>query len=156
MGCKNLQRGFARVYDRHFLRSLREKARRKLEQHPGLFDGARLEAANTIEDFDDAVTGPVHGFAGSHDYYQRSSSISFLSRIRVPTLLLSAEDDPFLPASVLDRVREIAKSNPSLQLQFTPAGGHVGFVAGRMPFRPHYWAEERLMAFFDSRLESSP
>lgn len=156
MGCKNLQRGFARVYDRHFLRSLREKARRKLEQHPGLFDGARLEAANTIEDFDDAVTGPVHGFAGSHDYYQRSSSISFLSRIRVPTLLLSSEDDPFLPASVLDRVREIAKSNPSLQLQFTPAGGHVGFVAGRMPFRPHYWAEERLMGFFDSRLESSP
>jgi len=156
MGCKNLQRGFARVYDRHFLKSLREKARRKLEQHPGLFDGARLEAARTIEDFDDAVTGPVHGFDGSHDYYRRSSSISFLGRIRVPTLLLSAEDDPFLPGSVLDRVQEIAKSNPSLQLQFTPAGGHVGFIAGRVPFRPRYWAEERLMAFFDSRLESSP
>jgi uncharacterized protein len=156
MGCKNLQRGFARVYDRHFLKSLREKARRKLEQHPGLFDSARLEAARTIEDFDDAVTGPVHGFDGSHDYYRRSSSISFLGRLRVPTLLLSAEDDPFLPSSVLDRVREIAKSNPSLHLQFTLAGGHVGFVTGRVPFRPRYWAEERLMAFFDSKLEPSP
>ena len=151
MGCQNLQRGFARVYDRHFLRSLREKARRKLEQHPRLFDAAKLEAAKTIEDFDDAVTGPVHGFDGSHDYYRRSSSISFLGRIRVPTLLLSAEDDPFLPGSVLDRVREIAKSNPSLHLQFTRSGGHVGFVAGRVPFRPNYWAEERLMAFLDSR-----
>lgn len=156
MGCKNLQRGFARIYDRHFLKSLREKARRKLKQHPALFDAARLEAARTIEDFDDAVTGPVHGFDGSHDYYSRSSSISFLGRVRVPTLLLSAEDDPFLPNSVLDRVREIAKSNRSLHLHFTPEGGHVGFVAGRVPFRPNYWAEERLMSFFDSRLESSP
>lgn len=152
MGCKNLQRGFARAYDRHFVRSLREKARLKLAQHPGLFDRARLEAARTIEDFDDSVTAPIHGFTGSHDYYQRSSSISFLAGIRIPTLLVSAVDDPFLPGSVLDRVREIAKSNPSLQLLFTPAGGHVGFVAGRVPFRPRYWAEERLMAFFDSEL----
>jgi predicted alpha/beta-fold hydrolase len=152
LGCKNLQQGFARLYDRHFLKSLRDKARRKLEQHPGLFDAARLEAATTIEGFDDAVTGPVHGFDGSHDYYRRSSSISFIGRIQVPTLLLSAEDDPFLPGFVLDRVQEIAKSNPSLHLQFTPTGGHVGFVTGRTPFRPVYWAEERLMTFLDSQL----
>src|SRR5207244_3920211 len=126
--------------------------RRKLDQYPGLFDSEKLEKARTIEDFDDAVTGPIHGFAGSHDYYERSSSISFLSEIRVPTLLLSAEDDPFLPSSVLTRAREIARANPSLVVHFTPAGGHVGFVSGRTPFRPRYWAEERLMAFFDSQL----
>ena len=154
MGCKKLQQGFARVYDRHFLKSLRRKARRKLAQHPRLFDAAKLEAARTIEDFDDAVTGPIHGFAGSHDYYQRSSSIAWVSKIKIPTLLLSAEDDPFLPSSVLDRVREIARANPYLQLQFTSSGGHVGFVAGEVPFRPSYWAEERLMAFFDSTFPS--
>src|SRR4051812_8253478 len=71
-GARNLQQGFARVYDRHFLRSLKKKARRKLEQFPGLFDDHRLARARSIEAFDDAVTGPVHGFAGSRDYYERS------------------------------------------------------------------------------------
>jgi len=150
LSCRNLQSGFARVYDRHFLRRLREKARRKLQQHPHLFDGAKLVAARTVEDFDDAVTAPIHGFAGSHDYYQRSSSILWLSKIRVPTLLLSAEDDPFLPRSVLSRVGEIARANPNLQVHFTRSGGHVGFVSGLVPLRPLYWAEERLMSFLDS------
>jgi uncharacterized protein len=149
-GCRALQRGLARVYDRHFLKSLRRKALLKLEQHPDLFDRTRLEAAKTIEDFDDSVTAPVHGFAGSHDYYTRSSSISFLSRIGVPTLLVSSEDDPFLPAAVLDRVREIARTNESLHVQFTKAGGHVGFIYGATPARARHWAEERLMDFFDS------
>ena len=149
-GARILQRGFARIYDRHFLRSLRAKALRKLDQFPGLFDRERLARAESIEDFDDAVTGPVHGFAGSHDYYQRSSSIHFIERIRVPTLLLSSADDPFLPPAVLDRVRQIAPNNPNLRLVFTEAGGHVGFVSGRIPFRPRFWAEDRVMSFFDS------
>jgi uncharacterized protein len=155
-GCRVLQRGFARVYDRHFLRSLRAKAFRKLGQHPGLFDAARLARARTIEDFDDCVTAVVHGFDGSHDYYVRSSSISRIADIRVPTLLISAADDPFLPSAVLDRVREVARTNPRLHLHFTSAGGHVGFVAGATPFRPVYWAEERLMSFLDSIELSNP
>ena len=149
-GCRILQRGFARVYDRHFLRSLRDKAWRKLSQHPGLFDADKLSRALTLEDFDDAVTGPVHGFSGSHDYYVKSSSIAWIDKIRVPTLLLSAEDDPFLPRRVLDQVRAIAGENRNLHLRFTRFGGHVGFLSGSIPFRPVYWAEERLMAFFDS------
>ena len=155
-GSKNLQHGFARFYDRHFLRSLREKAERKLVQHPNLFEAGRLANARTIEDFDDAVTAPVHGFTGSHDYYQRSSSISWIDKIRVPTLLLSAEDDPFLPRAVLGRVREVARVNPNIRAHFSRSGGHVGFVSGRIPFRPVYWAEERLMAFFDSVGSESP
>lgn len=150
-GCRHLQRGFARVYDRHFLRSLRRKALQKLEQHPGLFDKMRLLRARTIEDFDDAVTGPVHGFDGSHDYYARSSSIHFLRDIAVPTLLLSAEDDPFLPKEVLRRAGAIAAGNPQLTVQFSPHGGHVGFLSGAIPFRPMHWAEDRLMEFFHAR-----
>ena len=148
-GCRHLQRGFARVYDRHFLRSLRRKALQKLEQHPGLFDRQRLLRARTIEDFDDAVTGPVHGFEGSHDYYTRSSSIHFLSDITVPTLLVSAEDDPFLPREVLRRVAAITATNPQLTVRFTEHGGHVGFLSGAVPFRPAHWAEDRLMRFFE-------
>jgi uncharacterized protein len=152
-GSRHLQRGFAKVYDRHFLKSLRRKALMKLEQHPGLFDRGRALATRTIEDFDDAVTGPVHGFAGSNDYYTRSSSIHFIERIAVPTLLLSAEDDPFLPVEILDRVRERAAGNPRLTVQFTSHGGHVGFLAGSIPFRPYHWAERRMLSFFDTLLK---
>jgi uncharacterized protein len=155
-GSRFLQRGFARVYDRHFLKSLRAKALRKLEQHPGLFLREKLLSARTIEDFDDAVTGPVHGFTGSHDYYMKSSSLYWLPGIRVPTALISALDDPFLPAAVIDRVREASRPNPFLNLVITRSGGHVGFVSGATPFRTRHWAEERLMTFFDSELERSP
>jgi predicted alpha/beta-fold hydrolase len=105
--------------------------------------------ARTIEDFDDAVTGPVHGFEGSHDYYTRSSSLHFLSDITVPTLLVSAEDDPFLPREVLRRVAAIAATNAQLTVRFTEHGGHVGFLSGAVPFRPAHWAEDRLMRFFE-------
>lgn len=149
-GSRNLQVGFARVYDRHFLRRLRAKARQKLSQHPLIFDPARLESARTLEDFDDAVTGPMHGFSGSNDYYTQSSSISFLKGISVPTLLLSAADDPFLPRAVLSRVQDIARANSKLHVHFTEAGGHVGFLSGRVPFRPVHWGEERIMEFFAS------
>lgn len=152
-GARHLQTGFARVYDRHFLKSLLRKAMRKLEQYPGLFDRERALASRTIEDFDESVTGPVHGFAGSNDYYTRSSSIHFINRIAVPTLLLSAEDDPFLPAAVLERVRQIAATNPRLEVEFSRRGGHVGFIAGKIPFRPIHWAERRIVSFFDTFLE---
>lgn len=152
-GSRHLQRGFARVYDRHFLKSLRRKALLKLGQHPGLFSRERTMAARTIEDFDDAVTGPVHGFAGSNDYYAKSSSIHFIDRIAIPTLLLSAEDDPFLPAAILEKVRGVAASNANLKVEFTSHGGHVGFLAGNVPFRPVHWAERRVLSFFDTFLK---
>jgi predicted alpha/beta-fold hydrolase len=146
-GCRYISRGFSKVYDRHFLRTLRAKALAKLERYPGLFDRADLERARSIYDFDDAVTAPVHGFADAHDYYSRSSSLHFLGAIRVPTLLLSAIDDPFLPADVLDEVRAVAERNPHLTTEFPPHGGHVGFVAGRWPWRPFYYAEWRACEF---------
>jgi predicted alpha/beta-fold hydrolase len=150
--CRHIARGFSKVYDRHFLRTLREKAMAKLAMHPGLFDGAALGRAGSIYDFDDAVTAPVHGFADAHDYYTRSSSLGFLDRIRLPTLLLSAVDDPFLPPAVLDEVRAIAAHNPRLALEFVPHGGHVGFVSGRWPWRAEYYAERRLCDFLAAAL----
>jgi predicted alpha/beta-fold hydrolase len=140
------------VYDVHFLRSLRRKAEAKLTRYPDLFDVEALRRARTIYDFDDVVTAPVHGFADAHDYYSRSSSLGWLSRIRRPTLLLSAIDDPFLPAAVLDEVRQVATDNACLHVEFTKHGGHVGFVGGRVPWRPEYYAERRVCEFLASHL----
>jgi uncharacterized protein len=151
-GARHLSHGFARIYDRHFLRTLRQKARTKLSRFPGLFDSGALERATTIYEFDDAVTAPVHGFADAHDYYTRSSSIHWLHAITRPTLLLSSYDDPFLPPAVLDDVRARARENAHLALEFTRGGGHVGFVAGGMPFRPTYYAEWRACEFLASAL----
>jgi predicted alpha/beta-fold hydrolase len=146
-GARHIASGFARIYDRHFLRSLRAKALAKLGQYPDLVDRSRLDRARCIYDFDDAVTAPVHGFVDAHDYYARSSALRWIGRIRIPTLLLSAEDDPFLPSAVLDDVREVAGHNPNLTLEFSTRGGHVGFVSGRWPWRPVYYAEWRACEF---------
>jgi predicted alpha/beta-fold hydrolase len=151
-GSRFLQRGFSKVYDRHFLRTLKTKARLKLQQHAGAYDPDALECARTIYDFDDVVTAPLHGFLDARDYYRRSSSMHFLSSIAVPTLLLSAVDDPFLPPVVLDEVRDIARHNDNIEAEFVPHGGHVGFVAGTLPWKPRYYAEERLGVFFESHL----
>ena len=143
-GSRHLEHGFSRLYLWHFVRSLRVKAYAALDRHPSLaVDRSRLERARTFWEFDDVFTGPVHGFSGADDYYHRSSSIRFLSKIRVPTLLLSAVDDPFLPSVVLDRVRELALANPQLEIEFTERGGHVGWVTGGLR-SPGYYLDSRV------------
>ena len=146
-GSRFIERGFSRVYTKHFLRTLRAKARAKLALDPNLFDAAALDRAQTLFEFDDAVTAPVHGFGNALDYYRRSSSIRFLGTIRRPTLLLSAYDDPFLPPDVLGEVSTIARANPCLVAEFHRRGGHVGFIAGRWPWSPRYYAEDRVLSF---------
>lgn len=152
-GARYLGRGVVRAYDRNFLRSLRRKAFAKLSRYPELFDRRKLERARTVYDFDDVVTGPVHGFADAHDYYERSSSLRFLGDLRVPTLLLSAMDDPFIPSEVLSRAARVASTNPALTVEFHQSGGHVGFVAGSRPWRPFYYAEWRVFRFFEQAME---
>lgn len=152
-GARHISKGFRRVYDRTFLKTLRRKALAKLARYPDLLDRTAVERANTIYAFDDAVTAPVHGFADAHDYYERSSSLGFLQRIRVPTLLLSSRDDPFLPATVLERAERVAAGNKLLTVEFTDHGGHAGFVAGSTPQRAWYYGEWRVFRFFDDVME---
>lgn len=149
-GARHIARGAARIYDRNFLRTLRAKAMVKLRRYPDLFDRERLARARSVFDFDDVVTAPVHGFGDAVDYYTRSSSLGFLGRIRVPTLLLSAEDDPFLPRNVLSAVHAAGQSNAALRIEIHPRGGHVGFVEGAWPWRASYYAERRVFEFFDT------
>lgn len=149
---RHIGRGFARLYEHVFLRTLRRKASEKLVRFPDLVPGGRFGAARSLWEFDDTVTAPVHGFGGATDYYTRSSSIGFLPGIRLPTLLLSAVDDPFLPSDVLERVREIASGNPALHIEFVNRGGHVGFISGSVPWRPFYYAEWRVAEFLSGQL----
>ncbi len=153
-GARHIGKGFARVYESSFLRSLKRKTLAKLEQYPDLTDPDRLARSRSIYDFDDAVTAPVHGFRNADDYYARSSSLGYLASVRVPTLLLSAIDDPFLPPEVLGEVQAVAARAPALMLEFVPRGGHVGFVMGP-PWRPFYYAEWRVAEFLANVLDTA-
>lgn len=153
-GSRHISRGFSKVYERHFLRTLRRKAQAKLQRYPDLFDPIALSRVRSLYEFDDVVTGPVHGFLNAHDYYSRSSSLQFLPQIRRPTFLLSARNDPFLPPTVLDEVAAIARVNSFLTIEFPDGGGHVGFVQGS-PWRPCYYAERRVGEFLSSYVEVS-
>lgn len=151
--CAHIERGFARVYGWNFLKTLKRKALAKIARYPGIADPARVLAARTLWEFDDAFTSVVHGFVDAADYYKRSSSIRYLEHICIPTLLLSARDDPFHPTDVLEEVSRIAAANPSLVLEFTDRGGHVGFVEGEFPWRTSNYAERRIVEFGAGVLE---
>lgn len=140
----NLGRGFNRVYTRHFLQTLKPSAAAKLKRFPGLFDERRLREAATVYEFDDLVTGPLHGFAGADDYWRRASSKPWLPAIRLPTLVLNAQNDPFLPSNALPRPDQVSSD---VTLDFPHAGGHAGFVSGSLPGRLD-WLPHRLLHFF--------
>jgi hypothetical protein len=130
-GAVAIGRGFNRlVYTTMFLRTMKPKALDKLRQHPGLFDGAKLAAARDLHEFDDVFTAPLHGFANADDYYARASAKPHLHRIRIPTLLLNARNDPFVPAASLPHETEVGRR---VTLWQPREGGHVGFPDGRLP-----------------------
>lgn len=145
LGAATLERGpMGRVYTGYFLRSLRPKLRAKAELLRPLVDVGAGLAARTLRHFDDAITAPLHGFRDAADYYHRSSSIHFLEGIGIPTLLLQAEDDPFLPGHALPR--DAVARNPHLIPAFSKRGGHVGFIGGT-PWAPSFHAEAAAAQF---------
>jgi predicted alpha/beta-fold hydrolase len=152
--CRRIDRGFSRVYQRHFLRSLRAKALAKIDRFPDIAERKSVAAARTMWEFDDVFTSAAHGFRDASDYYARSSSIGWLDSIRVPTLLLSARDDPFHPPEVLDEVSGIASRNAALTTEFTTRGGHVGFVSGDVPWQAHFWADLRIEEYLADRFRA--
>ena len=147
-GSRYLECTLGQKYVDHFMVTLKAKTLAKRARFPDLCDWAKLHSARTFWEFDDFVTGPVHGFADALDYYTKSSSINRLTDIRRPTLLFNAEDDPFLPADVLDRVRKLATINDFLHFEFTKRGGHVGWVEGS-PWAPRYYMEEKVIAWLN-------
>lgn len=141
----HLGRGFNRVYTEYFLRTLKPGSQAKLGRFPGLFDEKKLRDARTLYDFDNAVTAPLHGFKDADDYWRRASSKPWLGGIRLPTLLLNAQNDPFLPASALPATSDVSAH---VVREFPHEGGHVGFVSGGLPGRLD-WLPARLLHFFE-------
>ena len=124
-------RGFNRlVYTRMFLNTMKPKALRKWQQFPGLFDKDAMARARTLYEFDNIFTAPLHGFKDTVDYWARASAKPHLRAIQVPTLVVNARNDPFVPASSLPHPSEVG---PHVTLWQPECGGHVGFAQGRFP-----------------------
>ena len=152
-GSRFIGEGVSSMYQRWFLRTLRAKALEKASRYPDAFPSpSEIAGIRTLWEFDDRITGPLHGFAGAEDYYTRSSAKHFVAGARVPLLLLSATDDPFLPPDVLDEVRAAARENPLVHTEFVPHGGHVGFVAASGPFAPRSYLADRIPSFLSQFL----
>ncbi len=139
-----LEQGFCKLYTNMFLTTMKKTALKKLELHPGIFNRDVVVAARTLREFDNEVTAPLHGYRDTDDYWTRASAKSGLANVRVPTLLLNAQNDPFLPASVLPIKTEVSAH---VTLDFPQHGGHVGFLSA--PF-PGYssWMPQRVFHFF--------
>jgi predicted alpha/beta-fold hydrolase len=140
-------RGFNRVYTRNFLGTLKPKSLAMAKRFPGLIDAKRIRRVRTMYEFDDAVTSLLHGFAGAPDYWQRASSKPWLARVRVPTLVLNARNDPFVPAESLPGQRDVGRDVVLLQPDH---GGHAGFLTGPFPGNLD-WLPRRLLDFFVDR-----
>ena len=119
--------------------------RRKDRVWPGRFDLSKLGAIRTVREFDEAYTAPYFGFAGADDYYHRASAMRIIDRIRIPALVITAEDDPFVPARPFRDSK--LTGNPSIQLAVCEHGGHCAFVGSAAADDDGYWAERQIVAF---------
>ena len=149
-GADYLVRPSGWVYTAFLLRKLQRKVRAKRASMPPAVDVERALAAKTFREFDDAATAPLHDFRGAADYYRRASSAFVIDKIRVPTLLLHAADDPFQPRECLPV--SAARANPHIVSAFTETGGHVGFVGRSTPAAPLFWAEREVARFLAEML----
>jgi len=141
-----LDSGFNRqVYTRYFLSTLKAKSLAKAARFPGLLDVEAIRASTTFREFDTLVTARLHGYRDAEDYWTRTSSKPLLRHIAVPTLVLNAKNDPFLPARVLPDKSDVSNS---VVLQQPETGGHVAFPAGSFPGHIH-WLPQHILAFLN-------
>ncbi len=137
-------------YTRYFLRSLKEKVKAKEGLLKAVLELKEVYASETLIEFDDHATGPLHGFRDAADYYRQCSSNQFLHRVRVPTLLFHSQNDPFLPPWAIPH--KTVAGNPALFPAFARRGGHVGFLGGRIPGLPTFWTETEGTRFLKEML----
>lgn len=141
-----LSRGMNMLYTRIFLQTLKPKSLDKLRQFPGLFDRDTMMNARDLYAFDNIVTAPLHGYLNTDDYWKRASARYVLDDITVPTLVLNAKNDPFLPAEFLP-----SSASAAVRLEYPEEGGHVGFSVGPFPGKLN-WLPQRMVSFLESGL----
>jgi len=143
-----LSTGVNRLYGHHFLQTLKYKSLAKLQSFPDLYDANIVRNARTLREFDNVVTAPLHGYRDTDDYWTRASSKPDLGGIAVPTLIVHARNDPFLPGRHLPETGQVSAS---VTLDFPDGGGHTGFASGRFPGNLD-WLPDRLLAYFSENI----
>ena len=143
-GGASLCSGFNMIYTRMFLKTLKPKCLRKLEQFPGLFNREAMLNARDLYEFDNVVTAPLHGYLDTDDYWHRASAKHILHDITLPTLVLNAKNDPFLPGQHLP-----SQAAACVTLEYPEHGGHVGFAAGGIPGHLN-WLPQKILHFFEA------
>ena len=140
----SLSKGISRFYQWRLVRLLQEKIRRKFIGKNSSININNLHKLNTFYKFDENITAPLHGFKSANEYYLKSSSKQYLSKIQVPTLLLHARNDPFMSFAAIPKAEDLSNS---VILELSDKGGHVGFVGGIVPWKAEYWLEKRITDF---------
>lgn len=145
-----LNTGFSKLYQYHLIKRMKSAVRRKFDPHTAAFNWQRAMDAKTFDEFDDAVTAPLHGFGGKQDYYDRCSSLHYLTTITKPTLIINALDDPFMTPDVVPAPDRLSDC---VTLEISEHGGHVGFIDGGTPWHPSYYLPARLVAFLQPQIQ---
>ena len=140
-----LERPGNALYQWNFVRDLKRRMRRKDRCRPGGFDLTRLRAIRTVREFDETYTAPYFGFRNAEDYYHRASAMRVIDRIRVPALVITAADDPFVPSEPFHDPR--VTGNAHIDLRISAHGGHCGFVGAPSANDDGYWAENQIVGF---------
>lgn len=148
-----LERRENRIYEWNFVRNLKKRMRRKGRALPGLFDLRQLKHVKTVREFDEMYTAPHHGFSDAADYYHRASSLRVVDKITIPTLILSAADDPFVPHEQFSD--KALSNNPHITTLVTDYGGHCGFYTSPNTSFDGYWAEQTALNFILERVRES-
>lgn len=148
IAARRVQSGFSKFYQWYFIKCLRERLTHKFKCRPVHLDAEIIHQIETMYDFDDKITAPLHGFDGADDYYAQASSRQYLHKIQIPTLILHSKDDPLMTEEVIPQANELSSS---ITLEVTEKGGHVGFVSGKYPWRPEYWLEKRISHFLETQ-----
>jgi uncharacterized protein len=135
-----------RLYQWNFVRNLKARMRRKARLFPDRYRVNGLAQIRTVREFDEAFTAPHHGFQDAHDYYYRASALRVMDKIRVPTLIVTAQDDPFVPPEPFQD--PALTGNSAITVIMPAAGGHCGFVSGLRSYEDDgYWAEQAIVEF---------
>jgi predicted alpha/beta-fold hydrolase len=133
-----------RLYELRFLRALKERIRRRAEKYPGAYSLDKLAEVRSVYQFDDAYVAPFFGFGTADNYYATQSSLQFVPKIRVPTLLVQAKDDPMIPFAIYADSR--VSGNPDVELIATDHGGHLGFISSG---EPHFWLDRLILGWME-------
>ena len=144
-----LDKGFSKIYQKHFVDLMREAAKRKFRDLAPLFNPGDLNKIKTLREFDEKVTAPLHGFVNADQYYSESSCKQFLKNICVPTLIMNSLDDPFLERNTFPGPKEVSDM---VELEFLQNGGHAAFITGSI-WKYFSWIETRIPEFFKKQME---